>query len=64
MASPRPAGQWVAFLDDDDLWAPTKLRSQLASCASQGASLSYTSLVVMGPDLAPQAIHRAPPPTA
>jgi glycosyltransferase involved in cell wall biosynthesis len=22
-------GQWVAFLDDDDLWAPSKLRRQL-----------------------------------
>jgi glycosyltransferase involved in cell wall biosynthesis len=23
--------RWVAFVDDDDLWAPTKLRSQLAA---------------------------------
>jgi glycosyltransferase involved in cell wall biosynthesis len=27
------AAPWVAFLDDDDLWAPDKLRAQLAAAA-------------------------------
>lgn len=29
----RSSGDWVAFVDDDDLWAPDKLASQLASAA-------------------------------
>jgi glycosyltransferase involved in cell wall biosynthesis len=28
-------GAWVAFLDDDDLWAPDKLASQLAAAAGE-----------------------------
>jgi glycosyltransferase involved in cell wall biosynthesis len=34
-------GEWVAFLDDDDLWAPEKLRVQLAAAEAQGASFAY-----------------------
>jgi glycosyltransferase involved in cell wall biosynthesis len=29
-------GRWVAFLDDDDLWAPGKLASQLAAAERDG----------------------------
>lgn len=37
---------WVAFVDDDDLWAPTKLRAQLdALAASPGARWSSTGSV-------------------
>lgn len=38
---------WIAFLDDDDLWAPRKLATQLARAAQTGAGLLYTSLVVI-----------------
>jgi hypothetical protein len=34
-------GVWVAFLDDDDLWAPLKLRRQLDVAAATGADLVY-----------------------
>ncbi|HYH62915.1 MAG TPA: glycosyltransferase family A protein [Solirubrobacterales bacterium] len=44
-------GKWVAFLDDDDFWAPTKLRSQLLACAAEGAVFSYTGLVSVDPTL-------------
>lgn len=34
---------WVAFLDDDDLWAPAKLRTQLDACAEWGAQWCHPS---------------------
>jgi glycosyltransferase involved in cell wall biosynthesis len=35
------AASWVAFLDDDDLWAPTKLSEQLAAAANADAKWAY-----------------------
>jgi glycosyltransferase involved in cell wall biosynthesis len=35
------AGEWIAFLDDDDLWAPHKLRRQLDVAKAAGASFAY-----------------------
>jgi glycosyltransferase involved in cell wall biosynthesis len=35
---------WTAFLDDDDLWAPRKLREQLDRLAADGASFVYSSV--------------------
>ena len=55
-------GEWVAFLDDDDFWAPDKIRSQLDGCAAAGADFSYTGLVTTD---APLELRRvsAPAPT-
>jgi glycosyltransferase involved in cell wall biosynthesis len=36
-------GEWVAFLDDDDLWAPLKLRSQLDAARAKNASFAYSA---------------------
>ena len=36
-------GRWVSFLDDDDLWAPLKLRRQIDAGEAVGASLVYTA---------------------
>jgi glycosyltransferase involved in cell wall biosynthesis len=34
-------GKWIAFLDDDDRWAPTKLRTQLDAAAKADAAWAY-----------------------
>jgi glycosyltransferase involved in cell wall biosynthesis len=36
-------GEWVSFLDDDDLWSPRKLRGQLDAAGQAGASFVYSS---------------------
>jgi glycosyltransferase involved in cell wall biosynthesis len=41
------AGAWIAFLDDDDLWAPHKLRSQLDAAAERDAGFVYGAVVIV-----------------
>jgi glycosyltransferase involved in cell wall biosynthesis len=36
-------GEWLAFLDADDLWLPEKLQRQLAEAERTGAALVYTN---------------------
>jgi glycosyltransferase involved in cell wall biosynthesis len=38
-------GAWVAFLDDDDLWAPNKLEAQIQAAAASDATWCYTGAV-------------------
>jgi len=38
-------GEWVAFLDDDDVWAPEKLNRQLSAARSSGRRWVYTGAV-------------------
>ena len=53
-------GEWVAFIDDDDLWAPEKLARQLRAAHSTGRSWVYTGSVTI--DDGPRVIGGAPPP--
>jgi glycosyltransferase involved in cell wall biosynthesis len=39
------SGSWIALLDDDDLWAPTKLVRQLRASEESGASWVYAGAV-------------------
>jgi glycosyltransferase involved in cell wall biosynthesis len=54
-------GRWVAFLDDDDLWAPDKLARQLAAAEGEGAVFSYGAAVALDERLRPIALEAAPP---
>lgn len=42
-------GRWVSFLDDDDLWSPRKLRSQIDSADAAGAVFAYSAGGGLGP---------------
>jgi glycosyltransferase involved in cell wall biosynthesis len=44
-------GEWIAFLDDDDLWAPDKLARQLEALRATGRSWAYGGEVVVDGDL-------------
>ncbi len=43
-------GEWIAFLDDDDVWSPHKLRTQLEVARSDDADLVYAGVVVLDAD--------------
>jgi glycosyltransferase involved in cell wall biosynthesis len=55
-------GEWTAFMDDDDLWAPQKLREQLDAAEAQGGSWAYASAVYVDGTLRPIELVPAPDP--
>lgn len=40
-------GRWIAFLDSDDQWEPTKLERQIAFMEAHGYAFSYTNYLEM-----------------
>ncbi|WP_411845350.1 glycosyltransferase family 2 protein [Roseibacillus persicicus] len=42
----KAKGDWIAFLDSDDLWAPEKLAKQLVAQEEHQADIIYTSMFV------------------
>lgn len=56
------AGRWVAFLDDDDLWAPDKLATQLAAAERLGRVWACSGSVTFMGDA--RIVAGAPPPPA
>jgi glycosyltransferase involved in cell wall biosynthesis len=53
-------GEWIAFCDDDDIWAPTKLQEQLTAAGRAGADWAYTGDVNV--DDALRVLSGGPPP--
>ena len=40
-------GEWVALLDDDDVWSPRKLRAQLETARTTGAGFVYAGSIAV-----------------
>jgi hypothetical protein len=54
-------GDWVAFLDDDDLWAPLKLARQLDALERTGSAWSCCGAVVVDCTWRPLRVQAPPP---
>jgi glycosyltransferase involved in cell wall biosynthesis len=55
--------EWLAFLDDDDLWAPTKLRRQLDAAAAASAGWAYAGSIVIDGRGRPLQLEAVPAPS-
>jgi glycosyltransferase involved in cell wall biosynthesis len=53
-------GVWIAFCDDDDLWAPNKLQEQLTAADRAGANWAYAGDVNVDDQL--RVLSGGPPP--
>jgi glycosyltransferase involved in cell wall biosynthesis len=54
-------GEWIAFLDDDDLWAPDKVATQLEIARAEGACTVYAAVAVVDESLRLVEIAPGPP---
>jgi glycosyltransferase involved in cell wall biosynthesis len=56
-------GEWLAFLDDDDLWAPQKTRAQLDAAQAAEAGFVYGPALVVDDGFRILDVHEAPEPS-
>lgn len=45
-------GDWIAFLDSDDIWLPNKLQTQMSFCNGGKQKLCYSGALIIGQDSA------------
>jgi glycosyltransferase involved in cell wall biosynthesis len=55
----RARGRWIAFLDDDDIWAPDKLVRQIELAEEVGADFVWTAQGVVDGDLTVTEVYPA-----
>ena len=53
-------GEWVGFCDDDDIWAPDKVPSQLLAAKADDAPWTCSGAVAVDPGLEPLYVMRTP----
>jgi GT2 family glycosyltransferase len=54
-------GEWLAFLDDDDLWAPEKLRLQIDAANRASADMAFAGGLCVDAHGRPLRVVEAPP---
>lgn len=56
-------GEWIAFLDDDDLWEPNKIEIELKTAATEAADVVFSDFFIIDGDRREAAPRLRPPPS-
>ena len=64
LAVRQASGDWIAFLDDDDAWAPDHVHRVLCAVRERNAEFGYSSTVSIDLTGGPSVVRPAPEPAA